>query len=44
MDVYSHILPGMEQDAVASLDEIVPVVESGASANSVNLAPLRDMR
>ena len=30
MDVYSHILPGMQSDAVALLDEVLPAGKNGA--------------
>jgi hypothetical protein len=31
MDVYSHIIEGMQSDAMALLDEILPVGENGTS-------------
>jgi len=37
MDVYSHIIDGMQQDAVALLDEVIPV--GVFSRNHTNLAP-----
>ena len=37
MDVYSHIIEGMQSDAMALLDEVLP---AGVSKNSVaNLSP-----
>jgi integrase len=38
MDVYSHILPGMQSDAMALLDEVLPPGKNGMSGkNNVNL-------
>jgi integrase len=38
MDVYSHILPGMQSDAMALLDEVLPPGKNGMfGKNNVNL-------
>jgi len=37
MDVYSHIIDGMQQDAMALLDEVMPA--GVARKNNANLAP-----
>ena len=37
MDVYSHIIDGMQQDAMALLDEVMPAGVSGRS--NANLTP-----
>jgi len=40
MDVYSHILPGMQSDAMALLDEVLPPGKNGMSGkNNANLTP-----
>ena len=40
MDVYSHIIEGMQSDAMALLDEVLPVAKSGLSQqNNANLTP-----
>ncbi len=41
MDVYSHIIEGMQEDAMALLDEVLP---AGVNKNSVaNLSPIADI-
>jgi len=37
MDTYSHIIEGMQEDAMALLDEVLPAGVSGKS--NANLAP-----
>jgi integrase len=40
MDVYSHIIEGMQEDAMALLDEVLPVGKKGMSQkNNANLTP-----
>jgi len=45
MDVYSHIIEGMQEDAIALLDEVLPAGVNGTGENSTiknistNLAP-----
>jgi hypothetical protein len=40
MDVYSHIIEGMQSDAIALLDEILPVSKNGVPHKiNANLAP-----
>jgi integrase len=40
MDVYSHIIEGMQQDAMALLDEVLPPGKNGVSEkNNANLTP-----
>ncbi|MFC1865274.1 tyrosine-type recombinase/integrase [Chloroflexota bacterium] len=34
MDVYSHIIKGMQEDAIALLDEVLPVDKNGAFQNN----------
>lgn len=36
MDVYSHILPGMQSDAMALLDEVLPAAQNGITPNYAN--------
>jgi len=36
MDVYSHILPGMQTDAMALLDEVLPAAQNGITPNYAN--------
>jgi len=44
MDVYSHILPGMQSDAMALLDEVLPEGKNGLSGNNnANLTQRRDI-
>ena len=38
MDVYSHIIDGMQQDAMALLDEVIPA--GVARKNNANLTPI----
>ena len=41
MDVYSHIIEGMQEDAMALLDEVLP---AGVVRNSVaNLSPIANI-
>ncbi len=43
MDTYSHIIDGMQSDAMALLDEVLPVGVNGASRkNNTNLTENRD--
>ena len=45
MDVYSHIIDGMQQDAMALLDEVLPEARNGAAGkNSAKLTPLANIR
>ena len=37
MDVYSHIIEGMQSDAMALLDEVLP--EGVSNTNNANLTP-----
>ncbi len=37
MDVYSHIIEGMQSDAMALLDEVLPAAVNDAGKNNVNL-------
>ncbi|HUU62953.1 MAG TPA: hypothetical protein VMX96_03420 [Dehalococcoidia bacterium] len=40
MDVYSHIIDGMQSDAMALLDEVLPAGVNGVSQkNNANLTP-----
>lgn len=44
MDVYNHIIEGMQEDAMALLDEVLPVGKNGVSRkNSANLTPTVDI-
>lgn len=44
MDVYSHIIEGMQQDAMALLDEVLPTGKNGMSQkNNAKLAPIVDI-
>jgi len=44
MDVYSHIIEGMQEDAMALLDEVLPPGKNGASQkNNANLTPKVDI-
>jgi len=45
MDVYSHIIEGMQEDAMALLDEVLPSgVNNGVSQkNNANLTPIADI-
>lgn len=36
MDVYSHIIEGMQSDAMALLDEVLPVAKNGVP-NKINV-------
>lgn len=44
MDVYSHILPGMQSDAMALLDEVLPSAVNGAGKINVNLTSQVDIK
>ena len=45
MDVYSHIIEGMQSDAMALLDEVMPVGKNGGSQkNNANLTPQLDIK
>jgi integrase len=44
MDVYSHILPGMQSDAMALLDEVLPCAVNGAGKDNVNLTSQEDIK
>ena len=40
MDVYSHIIDGMQEDAMALLDEVLPVGKNGVKNKiNANLTP-----
>jgi len=40
MDVYSHIIEGMQSNAMALLDEVLPIGSNGTSQqNNANLTP-----
>ena len=41
MDVYSHIIEGMQQDAMALLDEVMP--DGVSRKNNANLTPIVDI-
>ena len=44
MDVYSHIIEGMQNDAMALLDEVWPSGKNGMSQNNnANLTPKADL-
>jgi integrase len=44
MDVYSHIIEGMQSDAMALLDEVLPAGKNGVSQkNNANLTPIADI-
>jgi hypothetical protein len=45
MDTYSHIISGMQEDAMALLDEVLPAgVNNGVSQkNNANLTPIADI-
>ena len=41
MDVYSHIISGMQEDAMALLDEVLPAGENGVSQkNNAKITPI----
>ena len=45
MDAYSHIIEGMQSDAMALLDEVLPVGKNGGcQKNNANLTPLLDIK
>ncbi len=44
MDVYSHIISGMQEEAMALLDEVLPPGKNGvAQKNNANLTPKADI-
>jgi integrase len=44
MDTYSHIIEGMQEDAMALLDEVLPAGKNGVSQkNNANLTPIVDI-
>ncbi len=44
MDTYSHIIEGMQEDAMALLDEVLPAGVNGVSQkNNANLTPIVDI-
>jgi integrase len=44
MDVYSHIIEGMQEDAMALLNEVLPAATSGVPGkNNANITPIQDM-
>ncbi len=43
MDTYSHIIEGMQSDAMALLDDVLPVGVNGARKNNANLTPTVDI-
>jgi len=44
MDTYSHIIEGMQEDAMALLDEVLPTGVNGVSQkNNANLTPIEDI-
>ncbi len=44
MDTYSHIIEGMQEDAMALLDEVLPAGKNGAcQKNNANLTPKADI-
>jgi len=42
-DTYSHIIEGMQSDAMALLDEVLPVPVNGAGKNNAKLTPSSDI-
>ncbi len=40
MDTYFHIIEGMQEDAMALLDEILPAGKNGARKNNAKLTPI----
>jgi len=44
MDVYSHIIEGMQSEAMALLDEVLPVAVNGSEENNANLTPPLDIK
>ena len=43
MDVYSHIIEGMQSEAMALLDEVLPAGVNGAGRNNANLTQRKDI-
>jgi len=44
MDVYSHIIEGMQSEAMALLDGVLPVAVNGSEKNNANLTPPLDIK
>jgi len=44
MDVYSHIIEGMQEDAMALLDEVLPAGVNGVKNSNANLTPIVDIK
>jgi len=45
MDVYSHIIEGMQEDAMRLLDGVLPKAKKGASGrNNAKLTPPLDIK
>ncbi len=43
MDTYSHIIEGMQEDAMALLDEVLPAGINGVENSNANLTPIVDI-
>jgi integrase len=43
MDTYSHIIEGMQSDAMALLDEVLPAGVNGVRKNNANLTPILEV-
>ena len=43
MDIYSHIIEGMQSEAMALLDEVLPAGVNVAGKNNVNLTSTLDI-
>ena len=44
MDVYSHIIEGMQKDAMALLDEVLPVgINGNQNKNNAKLTPITNI-
>ncbi len=43
MDTYSHIIEGMQEDAMALLDEVLPAGINGVKNSNANLTPTVDI-
>jgi len=39
LDTYSHIIEGMQSEAMALLDEVLPAGVNGSARNNANLTP-----
>ena len=44
MDTYSHIIEGMQEDAMALLDEVLPAGVNGVKNSNANLTPILPKR